>query len=382
MSVILTSGLAAGEFVGAEPADFPTDKSKTDHFAGTGAMPNRYQREIDKLAREIATDKAHRTALIVRIDEVTGQLDTLLEQKGVENEKKPSITTGINAIDQNLANIAQLIDIKNRQLASREKQAARQALPSLLQDAIGDSDALAKHRAYAMQRYLVHRTQMEIKQTHEKIRFLQARKISLSKTGEQLSSSLGRVDDDVLQTRQARQELELQFTELSSAIVQKQDRQELLEARVTQLDSAPEMALFSKQQGVLRDPTSGQLRNRFAEPKARGLLKWEGITIAAPLGQQIEAVFDGTVVFADQLQGLGNVAILDHGEGYMSLYGLAELLVVETGQQVLGGDTIATVGVSPGNDESTLYFEIRHNANTLNPEDWLGLQRVSLINEP
>ena len=133
---------------------------------------------------------------------------------------------------------------------------------------------------------------------------------------------------------------------------------------------------------MLRDPTSGELRNRYAEPKARGLLKWEGITIAAPLGQQIEAIFDGQVVFADQLQGLGNVAILDHGEGYMSLYGLADFLVVEKDQQVLAGDTIATVGVSPGNDESTLYFEIRHNANTLNPENWLSLERISLINEP
>ena len=383
LPVFLVIIFLAQGYVSAEPADLPSVTSLSTNLPELAASaPNRYQREIEKLARAITTDKAHRTALVTRMDEVTGQLDNLLAQKGLENERKPSITTGITAIDQDLANIEQLIKTKSKELALREQQANKQPLPSLFQDAIGNADALAKHRAYAMHRYLVHRTQVEINQNREKKRLLEARKVSLSETGEQLSSALGEVQASVLQTRQTRQQLELQFTELTSAIVRKQDRLELLKARVAQLNAAPDSALFSTQQGTLLDPTSGQLRNRYAEPKARGLLKWEGITISAPLGQQIEAVFDGTVVFADQLQGLGNVAIIDHGEGYMSLYGLADFLVVETGQHVLGGDTIATVGVSPGNDESTLYFEIRHNANTLDPEDWLGLERISLINEP
>ena len=71
------------------------------------------------------------------------------------------------------------------------------------------------------------------------------------------------------------------------------------------------------------------------------------------------------------MQGLGNVAIVDHGEGYMSLYGMADFLIVEPGQIVLAGDTIGTVGTPVGNDESSLYFEIRQNADTLNPADWL-----------
>ena len=374
-------------FVGSNAQAEATDQLlltslKTDDSVASVAKPNRYQLEIEKLALEISSAKAHRTALAERMDEVRRQLDALQEQMGRENESKPSLSTAITTVNQDLIDIEQRIKSKNKELELRKQQVNNLSLPSLFQDAIGNSDALTRHRDHAVQRYQMHRIQLEIKQSRDKKRFLQARKVSLSETGEQISSSLGQVKTSVLQIQETRQQLELQFTELTSAIVQKQDRLELLKARITQLNEAPDQALFSKQQGSLRDPTSGQLKNRYAEPKARGLLKWEGITISAPLGQQIEAIFDGTVVFADQLQGLGNVAILDHGEGYMSLYGLADFLVVEKDQKVIGGEVIATVGASHGDVESTLYFEIRHNANTLNPEDWLSLERISLIDDP
>ena len=102
----------------------------------------------------------------------------------------------------------------------------------------------------------------------------------------------------------------------------------------------------------------------------------EGILIEAPLGLPFSAVSDGLVVFADQLQGLGNVVILDHGQGYMTLYGMAELLLVEKDQLVLAGDTVGTIGEYVGADTSALYFEVRHNADAVDPQDWLAMRQI------
>jgi septal ring factor EnvC (AmiA/AmiB activator) len=201
--------------------------------------------------------------------------------------------------------------------------------------------------------------------------------MSLSDSQHHLQGSIDTLTGDRLALVEKRKLLEAQFSNLTSTIVQKQDRQEQLKERLLEIAENPQMALFSAMQGQLTDPTEGTVRHHFAEPKAQGLLQWEGLVIDAPPGQEINAVFDGTVVFADHMQGLGNVAIVDHGEGYMSLYGMTDFLVVQTGQQVLTGETVGTTGSTIGNDASGLYFEVRHNANTLNPAEWLEMSRIS-----
>jgi len=153
-----------------------------------------------------------------------------------------------------------------------------------------------------------------------------------------------------------------------------------LRERAAFLSHYPKALKFEQLQKRLPDPIEGELLKVFAEPKAKGLLKWSGILVSAPLGIPFNAVSDGLVVFADEIHGLGNVAIVDHGDGYMSLYGMAELLMVETNQILLAGDPIGSVGESVGLGASALYFEIRHNAATLDPQDWLEMNRISQKN--
>lgn len=342
----------------------------------------RYIDEIDSVSREITTDKAHRTALVTRMDVISQQLQKLRSEEGRENDKKPSLDQGIATINQTIADLEHQLEQKIVELANLTKTAANQPLPTLLEDALGSQAAVEKHRALAMQNYLLHKAKLDIQHSKDKQQHLKARKVALAQTSRMLQNNLGGFEAKVQNITESRRSLELQFTDLSAAIVQKQDRLEQLEKRLLEVKSTPQLAMFSNHRGDLHDPTTGVLQHRYAEPKAQGLLKWEGILIGAPLDQQIEAVFDGTVVFADHMQGFGDVAILDHGEGYMSLYGMADFLVVEQGQQVLVGETIGTVGGSIGDAESTLYFEIRHNANTLDPESWLSLTRISPDIEP
>ena len=95
-----------------------------------------------------------------------------------------------------------------------------------------------------------------------------------------------------------------------------------------------------------------------------------GVLIGAPEGSDVKAVHAGRVVFADWLDGLGLLMILEHGDGYMSLYGHNQSLLKETGDWVEAGDLLATVGKSGGRSEPGLYFEIRHKGAPMDPGRW------------
>ena len=96
--------------------------------------------------------------------------------------------------------------------------------------------------------------------------------------------------------------------------------------------------------------------------------------IAAAAGTPVKAVADGTVVYADWMTGYGNILIVDHGQGYMSLYAHNDGLLREAGDHVQRGQSVATVGSSGGQDSPGLYFELRRNGAPVNPADWLKRQ--------
>jgi septal ring factor EnvC (AmiA/AmiB activator) len=94
------------------------------------------------------------------------------------------------------------------------------------------------------------------------------------------------------------------------------------------------------------------------------------VLISAAEGQQVRTVSQGRVAFAEWLRGYGLLIIIDHGNGYMSLYGYNQTLYKSVGDWVKAGDIIAAVGSSGGQDQSGLYFEIRHNGKPVNPSQW------------
>lgn len=144
-----------------------------------------------------------------------------------------------------------------------------------------------------------------------------------------------------------------------------------------------EQRAFAELRGALPWPTVGNLAEPFGEPGGDGDLRRSGVRLAAPSGQPVNAVAAGQVVFADWLRGFGLLLILDHGEGYMSLYGHVREALKETGDWVSGGETIGTVGDSGGQSEAGLYFEIRHQGQPVDPARWCagepGSRSVALV---
>jgi len=126
---------------------------------------------------------------------------------------------------------------------------------------------------------------------------------------------------------------------------------------------------FAKLRGRLAWPASGKLLASFGQVRAGGV-KWDGVLVSGSQGAPVRAVYHGRVVYADWLSGLGLLTIIDHGDGYLSLYGHNDRLYKEVGERVTAGDTIATVGDSGGRQAPALYFEIRKGGRPVDPRPW------------
>lgn len=127
---------------------------------------------------------------------------------------------------------------------------------------------------------------------------------------------------------------------------------------------------FAKMRGKLRWPSSGKHLNRYGSPRQGSAVTWQGVQISGNQGNTIRAIHNGRVVFADWLRGTGLLIILDHGGGYLSLYGHNQSLLRQEGDWVKGGESIATLGNSGGKRQAGLYFEIRYKGRPVNPSQW------------
>jgi len=161
--------------------------------------------------------------------------------------------------------------------------------------------------------------------------------------------------------------------EKTRSVAQLQRDQQRLQTLMEELESRQRDAsgYFTALKGQFSLPVSGRVTARFGDAKSVGRLHWQGLFIEASTGAAVHAVADGEVAYADWLQGFGMLVILDHGDGYMTLYGGNRSIIPTTGSWVESGSTIATVGDSGGQHTGGLYFEIRHNATALDPARWL-----------
>ncbi len=127
---------------------------------------------------------------------------------------------------------------------------------------------------------------------------------------------------------------------------------------------------FAKSKGRLKWPLGGKLRNLYGRWRSVNKVKWKGNIILAPEGQNVYSISHGTVVYSDWLRGYGLLTIIDHGKGYMSLYGYSQALLKSVGDPVEQGEVIATAGRTSGRSKAGIYFEIRYNGKATNPGRW------------
>jgi murein hydrolase activator len=163
--------------------------------------------------------------------------------------------------------------------------------------------------------------------------------------------------------------------QLANLTSDRQTLQDLLDQATNALAnlSLPNNAqAFTDARGKLPIPTQGKILYQFGSPQFEGKLKRNGIFISNQLGAKVVSVHHGRVIFSDYLKGHGLLLIIDHGNGYMSLYGHNQTLLKDIGDWTDTGEAIATVGNSGGQQQTGLYFEIRHQGQPQNPQTWLA----------
>ena len=182
---------------------------------------------------------------------------------------------------------------------------------------------------------------------------------------------------------EARQHRRLALADVEKKIASQNDRLEQLRLEAKDLESLVaeltrlfgdlsigDSARFAEKKGQMMWPTDGRLIRKFGEPKADGRLRWDGILLATGAGSDVTAVHRGRVVYSDWLPGMGLLVVLEHGDGYLSLYGHNQDLIMEVGEWVATGTVIAHAGDSGGQSLPGLYFEIRKNGSPVNPSRW------------
>jgi septal ring factor EnvC (AmiA/AmiB activator) len=204
------------------------------------------------------------------------------------------------------------------------------------------------------------RNQLELEKTQiENLLKQQSQKrASLASTQSNRKKTLGNIQKNIKDDKRYLAELQRNETRLKAEI-----------AKAAKRNAVP-MDGIAKQRGKLPWPLKGRILHSFGT-KQTGQVNWKGMVLSASYGQQVKAVYSGTVVFAEYLRGYGLVVLLDHGKGDMTLYGYNQALTKKEGDKVTAGEVIALAGDTGGQDRASLYFEIRRNSEAQNPKSWL-----------
>ncbi len=213
---------------------------------------------------------------------------------------------------------------------------------------------------------------------------LQRARVAAAKQAEQLKVLQSRQAKRAEHLADARHERAQLLASLNKKIAGDQDRIAAAEGeanRLTELVAELMQALadlpvndqgeFAARRGAMEWPVQGRLRHRFGQRRADGQLRWQGALLATSSGSEVRAVHQGRVVFANWLQGLGLLTVVDHGEGYLTLYGHNQELLKTVGSWVTAGEVLALAGDSGGQAEAGLYFEIRRRGQPIDPGPWM-----------
>ena len=245
-----------------------------------------------------------------------------------------------------------------------------------------DANSLGRRMTYygylsRQRRITIEKVGMALKQLEEIQAEISRELAQLAKFEAEATEKLAEIAD----TRKERAEL---VNKINADIRSKDAQIERLQAQASELTNLVEALAkvlpkmpdidaepFAGQAASLSWPADGSVLKSFGDSRADGRLKWQGVLLGAPAGAVVRSVYHGRVVFSDWLDGMGLLTIIDHGAGYMSLYGHNQDLLKEVGEWVDPGEAIAHVGDSGGQVAAGLYFEIRKDGKPVNPKRWI-----------
>ncbi|MNO60522.1 Murein hydrolase activator EnvC precursor [compost metagenome] len=269
-----------------------------------------------------------------------------------------------------------------RQLANVEQEIALQQAQLLAQQGSLDSQRQELEVVRQERQQVLAKLNNDVKERDQKLQAREQDQADLTKVLKTIEETLARQAREAEEARQkallAQQEAEKQRQREAAALASAGDTPRKVKPTPGELVSSSGASYggpFVSARGKLPWPVNGRLLAHFGETRGDDArTKWDGVMISASAGSQVHAVHGGRVVFADWLRGAGLLVILDHGNGYLSLYGHNQTLLKDAGDIVKAGEAISTVGSSGGQDTPALYFAIRQQGRPSDPAQWCRSQ--------
>jgi len=352
------------------------------------------EQELENVRERISNLKQSMDAAAEERDRLTGELQDLeiaiseqrMRLKEIERDQKYTANKK-QALDAELADREQHLDEESGALAAQVRMAYMSGSQEKIKLLLNQRDPATLGRLMAYYRYLNDYRAENIAAVVEQIRKLDELRAQIAAEEARLSNlartryeELGRLNTSQENRKTVlaslRRKIANEGEEVDRLAAQEEDLTRLIAELSSILSDYPITSEqpFSTHKGRLTWPVAGTLRHDFGQPRVGGSVKWNGVVLAASRGREVRAVYHGRVAFADWLAGMGLLVIVDHGEGYMSLYGYNETILKNTGDWVAPGDVIATVGDSGGQPQAGLYFEVRKGTRPLNPRLWVTRQ--------
>lgn len=364
-------------------------------YADEKAEMAKLQKEIEALQQELKNVQGTRSSLQKELEKSETQINTLQKKASEINKQLKEQDKELEQLKNERSQLEQARKNQQAQIAEQMRAAHKLGEQSevkvlLNQESPDQLSRIMKYHSYFM---AAHTTKMQayldtITRIDALTPEIEKKTLELGNIQAELDAQRAQLKTIHNQRQQALAKVNGQLKNKSQELNQLNEDRRRLQAlleRVTKrvattgaINSPSYVPLpkggekFSLRRGRLPWPTQGSMIHRFGSARIAGQMNWNGAYIAAPMGNTVVAVHHGRVVFADYFGAHGLLVIVDHGEGYLSLYAHNQNLLKKAGEPVRAGEAIANVGNSGGQASAGLYFEIRHNGKPIDPGSWLA----------
>ena len=342
------------------------------------------QRQIDAVQSRMASQQSERDAVFDSLRDVEQQIGALDNRLEALKTRQASLKATLQELALETHRLQKQQDALEGDMAAGLEQLWLMQQGGGLRVWLGDQDPQQIALNLALYELVLKAQQSAIEDYQRGLADIAANTLSVEQTERELT----RQSDAILVTRATLDDAQTlrreTLMQLEAALISDQDtvaalerdREALnrlladLEIIAATLPELPRRQPFVEAKGALLPPLNSPPSNRFGAQRSSGI-PWQGWTIPTTQGAAVKAVHAGRVIFADWLRGQGLLVILDHGDGWLSLYAHNHSLRRALGDEVLAGDVLASAGSSGGSDETALYFEIRHEGRPVDPALWI-----------
>ena len=337
---------------------------------------------ISEIKQDLGNDKKLQQQQQQQLSKIEKDIANLSRSQLKTKHKLKQQKKDLQQLDSDTNKLRKKLDQQQHKLGQQIRTAYTAGQKQQLKLLLNQNEPTAAGRNMIYYNYFNRAQISAVDQTRLNIQKLSDSEIRLQKSSDKLGKLKQQKQQQQQKLRQHQSQRKKLLSKLNSEINSKKQQLEQLLADEKALrrllqnlppqtqDRKTGFSNLSKLKGKLKWPTKGKIKNRFGSPRNQGQLKWQGITISGKAGQEIRSIASGRVIFADWIRGYGLMLIIDHGNGYMSLYGHNQSLYKDVGDTISGNESIASLGNSGGNTSTGLYFEMRHKGKPINPATW------------